>query len=255
MRIVHACDFTGDDVPAVLHAAALASRGARLITLHAGRDDREPSPSPPELAARWGRPIDRELVRIAIEADDVSDGAADNLIDALRELRPELVVVGTHARHGIAAWIRGSIGEAIARNLRVPVLVVPNHARGFVDPRDGAVALRRILVPADHAEAARRGAEAARWLAQLAGHAPGPDDELAIVHAGAIDPDLERLGIPILRIEGILENAILAAARARDACLIAMATRGHDSVGDVLRGSHTERVIREASCPVLSVPL
>lgn len=255
MLIVHACDFTGDDASAVLHAAALASHGARLITLHAGKDDREPSPNAPELAARWGRQIDRELMQIAIEADEVSDGAADNLIDALRELRPELIVVGTHARRGIAGWIRSSIGEAIARNLRVPVLVVPNHARGFVDPRDGAVALRRIIVPADHAEAARRGAEAARWLAQLAGHAPGPDDELAIVHAGAIDPDLERLGIPILRIEGILENGILAAARARDAGLIAMATRGHDGVGDVLRGSHTERVIRQASCPVLSVPL
>jgi hypothetical protein len=42
-------------------------------------------------------------------------------------------------------------------------------------------------------------------------------------------------------------------ARTRDARLIAMVTRGHDQVGDVLLGSHTERVIREAGCPVLSV--
>lgn len=167
-------------------------------------------------------------------------------------------MVGTHARRGIAAWIRSSISEAIARNLAVPVLVVPNGARGFVDPRDGSVDLRRIVVPADHAAAARRGAEAARWLAQLAGHAARPEDELVIVHAGATDPDLHRPGIPVLGIgggiEGVLADAIAGAARARDACLIAMATRGHDGVGDVLRGSHTERVIREASCPVLSVP-
>lgn len=250
MLIVHASDLTGDDAAAFLHAAALASRGARLITLHAGEAERPAPPSAPELAARWGRPIDHELRWIDSDDDD-----ADTVVEVLRHLGPELVVVGTHARHGIAAWIRGSVGEAIARNLRVPVLVVPNHVRGFVDPRDGAVALRRIVVPADHAEAARRGAEAARWLAQLAGHAPRPDDELAIVHAGAVDPDLERLGIPVIPIEGILENGILAAARAREACLIAMATRGHDGVGDVLRGSHTERVIREASCPVLSVPI
>lgn len=250
MLIVHAADLTGDDAAAVLHAAALASRGARLITLHAGQDDREPSPGAPELAARWGRPIDHELVRIASD-DDLADG----VIDSLRQLRPELVVVGTHTRHGVAAWIRGSVGEAIARNLQVPVLVVPNHARGFVDPRDGAVDLRRIIVPADHAEAAQRGAGAARWLAQLAGWVGRPDDELTIVHAGAIDPELSRLGIPIAPIEGVLEDAIAAAARARDASLIAMATRGHDGIGDVLRGSHTERVIREASCPVLSVRL
>lgn len=250
MLIVHASDLTGDDAAAFLHAAALASHGARLITLHAGEAERQPAPSAPELAARWGRPIDHELRCFESDDDD-----ADAVVEALRQLRPDLVVVGTHARHGITAWIRGSVGEAIARNLRVPVLVVPNHARGFVDPRDGAVALRRIIVPADHAAAARRGAEAARWLAQLAGHAPRPDDELAIAHAGAVDPDLERLGIPVLRIEGILEHGILAAARARDACLIAMATQGHDGIGDVLRGSHTERVIREAICPVLSVPL
>lgn len=258
MLIVHASDFTGDDAAASLHAAALASRGARLITLHArpaGHDEHAPSPGASELAARWGRPIGHELVQIASTADEISEGTADSLIEALRELRPELIVVGTHARHGIAAWIRGSISEAIARNVAVPVLVVPNRARGFVDPRDGTVDLRRIVVPADHAEAARRGAEAARWLAQLAGHAAGPADELVIVHAGLPDPDLHRLGIPVLGIEGALEDAIAEAARGRDACLIAMATRGHDGLGDVLRGSHTERVIREASCPVLSVPL
>jgi nucleotide-binding universal stress UspA family protein len=34
-----------------------------------------------------------------------------------------------------------------------------------------------------------------------------------------------------------------------------MATRGHDGLADVLRGSHTEQVVRAAACPVLSVPL
>lgn len=47
---------------------------------------------------------------------------------------------------------------------------------------------------------------------------------------------------------------IPSAAQARHAGLIVMATRGHDGVGDVLFGSHTERVIRESTCPVLSVP-
>jgi nucleotide-binding universal stress UspA family protein len=41
---------------------------------------------------------------------------------------------------------------------------------------------------------------------------------------------------------------------AHEPSLIAMATRGHDSIGDVLRGSHTERVVRDAKCPVLCVP-
>jgi nucleotide-binding universal stress UspA family protein len=245
MLIVHASDLTGDDAGAFVHAAALARDGARVITVHAGSAGDPALPGASELAARWGRPIDHELRRIAVD-----DDLADDVIEAIRQLRPEIVVVGTHARHGLATWVRGSVSEAIARNLQVPVLVVPNRSRGFVDPRDGTIDLRRILIPAGRAEAARRGAEAARSLARLAGCA----GELELVHAGAVDPELERLGFPIVRIDGVLEDGIITAARRRDARLIVMATRGHDGIADLLHGSHTERVIREADCPVLSVP-
>ncbi|MCZ7685014.1 MAG: universal stress protein [Sandaracinaceae bacterium] len=34
-----------------------------------------------------------------------------------------------------------------------------------------------------------------------------------------------------------------------------MATRGQDSLRDALLGTHTERVMRIARCPVLSVPI
>ncbi|HEY0993711.1 MAG TPA: universal stress protein, partial [Kofleriaceae bacterium] len=151
---------------------------------------------------------------------------------------------------GLATWLQGSVAEAIARNLCAPVLVVPNQSRGFVDPQSGTVDLRRVIIPAGDASEARKAVAAAQLLA---GIAESPVD-LEIVHAGPIDPDLEHLGLAIRRIAGALEDAIVAAARARDACLIVMATRGHDAVGDVLLGSHTERVIREACCPVLSVP-
>jgi nucleotide-binding universal stress UspA family protein len=246
MLIAHASDSTGDDAPAFLHAAALARTGSRLVTVHAGADHGALSPGAAELAARWGRPIDHELLRI--EADD---DPAESVIETLRQLQPALVVVGTHARHGLAALMRGSVAETIARNLEVPVLVVPNHARGFVDPRNGTVDLRRIVIPAGNADDARRGADAARSFARIAGSAA----ELEIVHAGPLDPELEQLGLTVTRIDGSIEDAILAATHAHPACLIVMPTRGHDGVGDALRGSRTEHVIREASCPVLSVPM
>lgn len=246
MRIAHASDLSGHDTAAFLHAAALARDGARLVTIHAGLDGSVP-PDAQELAARWGRPIEHEIHRVELDDDDVSD----SVIEPLRQLRPDLVVVGTHARHGLAALLRGSVGQAIARNLDVPVLVVPNRSRGFVDPQSGAVDLRRIIVPAGNARDAREGVAAAHRLARMAGaHA-----ELEIVHAGPIDPELDALGLTLTRIEGVLEDAIIAIAHARDACLIVMTTRRHDAVGDVLLGSHTERVIRESRCPVLSVPL
>jgi len=36
--------------------------------------------------------------------------------------------------------------------------------------------------------------------------------------------------------------------------LIVMPTRKRDSLLDMLRGSHTERVMRQAPCPVLAIP-
>jgi nucleotide-binding universal stress UspA family protein len=244
MLIAHASDLSGDDASAFLHAAALTRNGSRLVTLHAGPEERVPADTS-ELAARWGRRIEHELHRVDLEED-----VSDSLLEPLQRLRPDLVVVGTHARHRFAAWLHDSVGEAIARNLHVPVLVVPNQSRGFVDPHSGAVDLRRVIVPAGNAGDARKAVAAAQLLARIAESLV----ELEIVHAGPVDPDLERLGLAVQRIDGSLEDAIVAAARARDACLIVMATRGHDAVGDVLRGSHTERVIREARCPVLSVP-
>ena len=243
MLTAYASDFSGNDASAFLHAAALTRNGSRLVTLHAGPEQRVPADAS-ELAVRWGRPIEHELHRVDLE-DDVSD----SLLELLQRLRPDLVVVGTQARHGFAAWLHDSVGEAIARNLCVPVLVVPNQSRGFVDPHSGAVDLRRVIVPAE-CRRCPKAVAAAQLLAMIAESLV----KLEIVHAGPIDPDLERLGPTVQRIDGSLDDAIVAAARARDACLIVMATRGHDAGGDALRGSHTERVIREDRCPVLSVP-
>ena len=54
--------------------------------------------------------------------------------------------------------------------------------------------------------------------------------------------------------EGGVVQAIVDAARRVDADLIVMATRGHDTLLDALRGSTTE-VLRHAGRAVLAVPV
>jgi nucleotide-binding universal stress UspA family protein len=250
MLIAHTTDLSGDDTAAFVHATALAAvSSARLVTVHGNAPD-SMSPLLPDagvLAARWGRTIQHER-----RCHECCDEVADTVIDALRDLGPELVVLGTHGRHGLAALLRGSVGETIARNVAVPALVVPNKSRGFVDAATGTIDLRRILIPAGTAEEAVCGLAAARDLVALAGVT---DATLEIVHVGPDNPALAALGVPTLRVDGPLEDAILELARERRACVIVMPTHGHDGVGDVLHGSHTERVIRDAECPVLSVPM
>lgn len=249
MLIAHATDLTGDDVPAFIHASALAAASAsRLVTVHgnAAPETTAQLPDATELATRWARTIDH--VRLCHECcDDVED----TVIDAIHRLKPGLVVLGTHARHGLRALLHGSVGEAIARNLAVPALIVPNQTRGFVDAATGAIDLRRIVIPAGDVAQAQRGLAAARNLLALVGVAHG---ELEIVHVGDEDPAIALLGVPVTHARDDVDDAILGVAKQRHACLIVMPTHGHDSLGDVLLGSHTERVIRESECPVLSVP-
>ncbi len=227
MLIGHATDGSGDDRAAFIHAAALAAAsGARLVSVYDGAGDAGLAAA--ELAARWARHVDHELRRIE-DADDVADAVSE----ALRALGPILVVVGTHGRHGLSAFVQPSVSEAIARNVDAPVLFVPNGCRGFVDAQTGRLAIRRILIPAHTEQDATAGLAAARAL---------------IATLPIATPALE-----LLHVEQ--ERAIIEAAAAEpDGCLIIMATRGHDGVSDVLRGSHTERVIRDAPCPVLASP-
>jgi nucleotide-binding universal stress UspA family protein len=231
--IVHATELTGDDLAAFHHAAALAAAsGARLLTIHGNAAAAEAArlPDAAPLAARWGRPIAQQRI-----CHECCDDVADTVVDAIAKAAPELVVAGTHARHGLAAWFAGSVAEAVARNIAVPTLIVPNQVRGFVDPRTGRLDLERVLVAAGTDAEAAHGARAARALVALAGVAA----EIQPIHV-----DGRRIA-----------DALVAEARSRGACVIVMATHGHDGLVDVLIGSHTEQVVRDAGCPVLAAPM
>ena len=53
---------------------------------------------------------------------------------------------------------------------------------------------------------------------------------------------------------GDIVEEILQVAQEEQPNLIVMPTQGHNGFLDALRGSTTERVIREAHCPILAVP-
>jgi nucleotide-binding universal stress UspA family protein len=242
--------------PAIATAAALAaSSGARLVTVHAtaGAPPARELPHPEELAARWGCTIAHEEM-IHTCCEDVTD----TLLDALRRVKPELIVAGTHQRTGLSQLFGGSVAESVARNVAVPTLVVPLHGTGLADGATGALDLRRILVPAGDLVATRKGLEAAAWLARAAG---ATDPEVILLHVddGTPMPTLDAIpdGLRVTKrtVKGALEKAIADFAAESSSCAIVMATRGHDGLVDAFAGSHTERVVRQVRCPVLAVPV
>jgi len=245
MLIAHATDLSGDDEAAFIHAAAIASASkSPVISLHAGTPTDAPRPDANELARRWHRTVDHTFRCV-----QCCDEVADNVIDALATLRPSLVVLGTHGRRGLSAFLHGSVSEAIARNVRAPVLIVPNDCPGFVESETGRLVLERILIPAGTAAEAEVGISAARALVALTGLTP----DVHLVHVGPIDAAFEGFGV--VRITGVIEEAIITAAQRIGARVIVMPTYGHDGIGDILSGTHTEHVVRDARIPVLVVPV
>ena len=54
--------------------------------------------------------------------------------------------------------------------------------------------------------------------------------------------------------EGDVIETILDTARSTKADLIVMTTDGRNGFLDALRGSHSERILRRAPCPLLAIP-
>jgi nucleotide-binding universal stress UspA family protein len=171
---------------------------------------------------------------------------------------PDLVVAGTHQRGSFSQLLSGSVAESVACNVTVPTLVVPLEGRGLADEATGTLDLRRIIVPAGDVEATRLGLVAADWLVR---RTRSPRAEVIVLHVedGTPMPSLDTVpeGLRLSRqsLKGSLEVEIERAASELEACLVVMATRGHDGVLDALVGSHTERVLRAVRCPVLVVPV
>lgn len=266
--ILHPTDFSDASANAFAHALriALAAR-ARLYLVHVASgsdDDIMDFPHVRETLARWGL-MNADEPPAAIEArvgvrvakvDVAPQAPAEGVRRFLADHPPDLMVLATEARQGAARWLSGSVAEKLARETTAPSLFVPAKARGFVDPLRGEVHLHRVLFPIDHAPLP---AAAFGFVMGLARLLADMDAEERLLHVGKTPPRIARPNapertLPVALRQGDAVEAILAEARDWPADLIGMATAGHRSVLDAMRGSTTERVLRQAPCPVLAVP-
>lgn len=170
----------------------------------------------------------------------------------------DLLVMMSHDRTLVERWLQGNVGETMARRARIRTLFVPESAnRTIVHPATGQPHFHKILVPV-----ADVGGQAAVDAAVALGESlSAPRAQGILFHVGTTD-SMPSLTLPdswvwqnrIVPPTAVVP-AILDAADHDHIDLIAMASRGHDSLLDMFRGSTTERVLRGASCPVLMAPL
>jgi nucleotide-binding universal stress UspA family protein len=263
--IFHPSDFSEASEVAFAHALAIALiREAELVILHARRGQREDwfqFPAVRKTLARWrlleaGSLPSEVFEKLAVRITKVST-KGDPVRASMRQIekqKPDLVVLATRGRQGLPLWLKPSVAQAVARRTNAMTLFVPRGCRGIVS-LGGVINLRRILLPVDYKPDPREVVIRAARAAEALG-----DEcvEIALLHVNGTEfprfpqPEGKAWAWKELRREGDVVAGILDEAQEAD--LIVMATEGKQGIIDALRGSVTERVVRDAPCPVLAVP-
>jgi nucleotide-binding universal stress UspA family protein len=230
-------------------------------------------------ATRLKRLVEEHAARglTVFEAQGRDLAAAPAILDYATEEEIDLIVLGTHGRRGLRRFLLGSVAEEVVRSAPCPVLTVRNveEARRFQD-------LDLIVVPFDFSDDSARALAVAAELAATYGsrvelvHVIVPSIDLqAEVTLWAptfdfdradmvrrverrLDAEIERLNRPQVRVtprvlDGHVASSITRHADGSKADLIVLASHGLSGLEHALLGSVAAKVIRTASCPVLTL--
>lgn len=267
-RIALPTDLTTASSRAFAHAlrlAMLARCGLDLMHVKARGDTTDWSAFPHvrEVLAQWdvmdqNDPATEIAQKTGVNVRKVEiahpDGPAAGVFNYIMEHAAALVITAPHARNGLLRWVDPSVSESILRQTHRPTLFIADEMRPFVDTDTGAVRLQRVLMPIDHSP---EPTQAINRLDRLFG-AFGLAPEYILVHVGDTAPEIvdsEGIRVPVSTVTGDVVTGILGAAEANAVDIIAMPTRGHDSLIDMVRGSTTERVMRASKWPLLALPV
>jgi nucleotide-binding universal stress UspA family protein len=278
-RILFPTDLSAESEHAFSHARRLAeSFGSTLVLYHAVEEPGHAEPhwgfdSAPQIwraAERVARhDLERRAESLTVPHEVVvvrRSSVHRALVDLIRSSLPDLVVMATHGREGLAHLFLGSVTEKVVQHGHRPVLCVRP-----APPGEPAGAYRRILVPTDFSPASCRAFPLAALLARafgaevLAVHVVPDRPRVTLsslpapLPAAPSEAELWRLfqhrfaGLPVTAQvhQGAAWRRIVEAAEVERTDLVVMSTLGHDSLGDRILGSTTERVVRHAPCPVL----
>jgi nucleotide-binding universal stress UspA family protein len=210
----------------------------------------------------------------SIVAEDVSVARA--ILDRAGEIQADLIVIGTQGRSRLERFGLGSVAETVLRKAECPVLAVPPDVpAGALSAPAG---IRHVVCPIDFSPHAMNGLpRALQWAAKAGAR-------VTALHVVEISPELDEPPLPEFEAyrdrvisdarrhladtvreaspRGPVEQRLAVGRPAREilrfatdhqADLIVMGVRGRSPVDMAFFGSTTNRVVRRAPCPVLTV--
>lgn len=189
------------------------------------------------------------------------DSTAHAIVSAAREMRADLIVMGTHGRHGWSRMLMGSVAERVLHETDVPVLTV----RPDLVTEGHGPAIRSVLCPVNFTEVARAALEEATAVAEafdanlIVLHACEQDElpagsRMEEQFANWIDPLVrDRTRYERLFVHGDAASRVLETAdQLRGGVLVIGAQHKRFSDATTI-GTTTERLTRFARVPVITV--
>jgi nucleotide-binding universal stress UspA family protein len=292
-RILCPVDFSETSDHTIEQATALAGwYGAKITALHVSVPMVGPARGLPEVAGEPDPETARAGILTAFEAAtdagipvDVvvrSGQAAQTIVDLADTLLPDVIVMGTHGTSGFQHLLLGSVTEKVLRRARCAVLTVPPRARST-----SALPFARILCPVDFSEPSLAAFETAASLAATSRAAlsvlyviewpwvepPAPSVADLPPAEGAALGEFRRYieTSAMMRLDALVAGSaieprptsmlrngkahveILRRAMESRADLIVMGVHGRSGFDMALFGSTTNQVVRQATCPVMTL--
>ena len=199
------------------------------------------------------------------------------LLEYIESHQIDLVIIGTHARHGLKRVFLGSVAEEIVRYAACNVLTITGESSALLE----FDRLKNILVPIDFSDHSAKALDYARKVAALSGasldlvHALHFPSFSTITDAGVFsvvdfDTNIETKARAHLKafyaqaggdagsasytiLEGPPADEIVRHAADSKCDLIVIGTHGLSGLDRFLLGSVASKTIRRAPCPVLVI--
>jgi nucleotide-binding universal stress UspA family protein len=175
-NVLFPTDFTSASDTALLYAQALARAfGSRIYVTHAV------APYPPvflpmepvpiELDSMWHdaedsltRVLDQEPLKNTKHEGILQRGELWNVLgDVIRRHSVDLIILGTHGKHGFKKLVLGSAAEQIFRKAACPVLTIGPNAH---KPSENGTLFRQIIFATDFSAGSLRALPCALSLAE-----------------------------------------------------------------------------------------
>lgn len=203
--------------------------------------------------------------------------AAESILDTAKEQDVDIIIMGTHGMSGLKRFFLGGDTEKVLRFAPCPIMTIRESSDGFKKVEK----YNRILLPVDFSLYSEH---ALRYAFSIAREHEASLDVIHIVEqhvhpafytSGKISvfdivPDLasrsnqaledfvtehSKYSLPVNYhvLEGAPHDEIIKFAKEHNTDLIVMGTKGLSGFEHLLVGSTTEKVVRKAECPVLSI--